>query len=375
MVELGTNAEVKGSGRRRFWLLPLLLCALIAAVLVGCGGDDDEPATGSDTGSETVSEEAPETTKIVYQLGWFVDEGMTGIVVAQEKGYFAEEGIELEIRPGGPNNDGIAPVASGQAQIGHASSSPALMLAVSQGIPIQAFGAQLQEHPYAYITMPDTPLETPQDLEGLNIGVPATGVELVEAMLAANDMSMDDLGGITNISFDVRPLLQGRIDVWGGWLTDVSQLELLPEGYHSLRLWDAGVPLYAAINYANPQWLEDNPELAEGFLRAAARGWADVRADVEGSVELMLEKYPDLESGAGSTVPELAEAVEILMEYMYTDASEADGWGAMDPDVWQSQIDLWTETDRFEEEPPTVDEVITMEPLEATVDDRLSYGG
>lgn len=379
MVDWDANAESSGRGRRRWLLIPILLCALVAAVLAGCGGDDEPENTGSETtsGEVTSSEESPpeDLTKIKYQLGWFVDEGQTGIAVAQEKGYFAEEGIELEIVPGGPNNDGVAPVASGQAQIGQASSSPALMLAVSQGIPIQAFAVQGQEHPYAYITMPDTPLETPEDLKGLNIGVPATGVELVEAMLAANDMTMDDIGGITNISFDIRPLLQGKVDVWGGWLTDVSQLNLLPEGYHAMRLWDVGVQLYSTINYANPDYIKDNPDVVEGFLRAAAKGWADTRADVTGSVEILLDRYPDLESGAGSTVEDLSKAVEVFMETMYTDATQENGWGQMDPEVWQKQIDLWDETGRFEKEPPAVDDVITMEPLEATEDDRLSLGG
>lgn len=377
MVDWDTNAEISGSGRRRWLLIPLLLCALVAAILGGCGGDDEPDNTGSDTtsGEVTSGEEQPkELTKVKYQLGWFVDEGQTGIAVAQEKGYFEEEGIDLEIVPGGPNNDGVAPVASGQAQIGQASSSPSLMLAVSQGIPIQAFAVQGQEHPYAYISMPDTPLETPQDLKGLNIGVPATGVELVEAMLAANDMSMDDIGGITNISFDIRPLLQGKVDVWGGWLTDISQLNLLPDGYHAMRLWDVGVQLYSTINYANPDYIKENPEVIEGFLRAAAKGWADTQADVTGSVEILLKRYPDLESGAGSTVEDLSKAVEVFMETMYTDATEANGWGQMDPDVWQSQIDLWTETGRFEKDPPKVDDVITMEPLEATADDRRNLG-
>src|SRR5262249_11549480 len=69
------------------------------------------------------------------QLGWLGGGNQIGEVAAFQLGYFEQEGLDFKIQPGGPNNDGIAIVASGRYEVGQVSSSPSLMLAVSQDIP------------------------------------------------------------------------------------------------------------------------------------------------------------------------------------------------------------------------------------------------
>ena len=69
--------------------------------------------------------------KIQMQLGWLASNGILGEVMADKLGYFAEEGLELEIIPGGPNIDGVSSVASGANNFASISSSPSLMLARS----------------------------------------------------------------------------------------------------------------------------------------------------------------------------------------------------------------------------------------------------
>jgi len=80
-----------------------------------------------------------------------------GEVVAKRMGYFEEEKLNLAIQPGGPNMDGIAVVASGRYEVGQISSSPSLMLAASQGIPIKSFAVNVQKHPYAFFSLPANP--------------------------------------------------------------------------------------------------------------------------------------------------------------------------------------------------------------------------
>ena len=73
------------------------------------------------------------------QLGWLAGDNQIGEVVAKQLGYFEEERLDFAIQPGGPNIDGVAIVASGRYEIGQVSSSPSLMLAASQGIPVKCF--------------------------------------------------------------------------------------------------------------------------------------------------------------------------------------------------------------------------------------------
>jgi NitT/TauT family transport system substrate-binding protein len=79
------------------------------------------------------------TQKVNMQLGWIVGGNQIGEVVAKRLGYFEEEKIDFAIQPGGPSIDGVAIVASGRYEIGQVSSSPSLMLAASQSIPVTSF--------------------------------------------------------------------------------------------------------------------------------------------------------------------------------------------------------------------------------------------
>ena len=78
-------------------------------------------------------------TSINLQLGWLPGNNQIGEVVAKQLGYYAQEGLDVQIQPGGPNIDGVAIVASGRFEVGQLASSPSLMLAVSQDIPVKCF--------------------------------------------------------------------------------------------------------------------------------------------------------------------------------------------------------------------------------------------
>ena len=111
------------------------------------------------------------------QLGWITGGNQIGEVVAKRLGYFEQEKINFAIQAGGPNIDGVAIVASGRYEVGQVSSSPSLMLAASQGIPVTCFAVGAQEHPYAFFSLPRAPIRTPKDMIGRKIGVQATGTD------------------------------------------------------------------------------------------------------------------------------------------------------------------------------------------------------
>src|SRR5580704_15525749 len=125
---------------------------------------------------------------IEMQLGWIGGGNQLGEVAALQLGYFKDEGLDLTIVPGGPNNDGIAGVASGRSAVGQVSSSPSLMLAASQDLPIRCFAVAAQKHPYAFFSLAKNPVHTAADLRGKKIGIQATGLVLLRALLAKNNM-------------------------------------------------------------------------------------------------------------------------------------------------------------------------------------------
>ena len=114
---------------------------------------------------------AAQRSAISMQLGWVPGGGQVGEVVAKRLGFYEREGIDLKIEPGGPNIDGVAIVASGRGQTGQVSSSPSVMLAVSEGLPIKCFAVGVQRHPYAFFSLGKNPIRKPQDMIGKRIGI------------------------------------------------------------------------------------------------------------------------------------------------------------------------------------------------------------
>jgi NitT/TauT family transport system substrate-binding protein len=183
------------------------------------------------------------------QLGWLLSGNQIGEVCAKAMGYYDAEGIELKFQAGGPSIDGVAVVAAGRFEVGQVSSSPSLMLAASQDIPIVCFATGAQEHPYTFFSLKKNPVREPKDLVGKKVGIQATGVILLRALLAKNSIPEKDVTIVT-IGADMAPLLTGQVDVVTGWLTNTTALKVLGPDRVDMRLWDTGVKLYALPYYA-----------------------------------------------------------------------------------------------------------------------------
>ena len=146
-----------------------------------------------------------------------------GEVAAKQLGYYATEGIEFAIQPGGPSIDGVAIVASGRWEVGQVSSSPSNMLAVSQDLPIKVFATGLQQHPYTFFSLKKNPIRTPKDMIGKKIGIQSTGLVLLRALLAKNKIDEKSMT-IIPIGADMTPLLTGQVDAIGSAAFLISDL-------------------------------------------------------------------------------------------------------------------------------------------------------
>lgn len=310
---------------------------------------------------------AQDLYKVRMQLGWLASNGILGEIAADKMGYYADEGLSLEVVPGGPNIDGVASVASGQANLGSISSSPSLMLARSAGLPVKCIAAGYQKHPYAYFSLKKNPINTPQDMIGKTIGIQGTGKILLRALLAKNNIPEDKVNVLV-IGADMAPLMTGQVDAISGWTTNVAALEILGDQRVTLSLWDAGIQLYANPFYVNDETLADHMDKVEAMLRVSARGWGYVHDNPEAAVGYLLERYPNLDKAS-----EL-KAVPLVVGYSFDESTAKNGWGTMTPENWQAQIDIYKQLDQFTAATPTVDEVMTLAPLEATADARPHYG-
>src|SRR6516162_8405846 len=208
----------------------------------------------------SVTRRAHAASEVTFQLGWIMSNGQIGEIVARSLGYFEAEGLNLKITPGGPNVDGVAIVAAGSAQVGNLSSSPSLMLARAGGIPVRCIAVGYQEHPFTYFSLPKKPIRTPQDMVGKRIGTQGTARILLRALLAKHKIKESDVQVVV-IGSDMLPLMTGQVDAVTGWLTNVSALRALGPDRIDMRLWDAGIQLYANLYYTTDDTLEKHADV------------------------------------------------------------------------------------------------------------------
>lgn len=302
------------------------------------------------------------------QLGWLASNGILGEIAADEKGFYAEEGLKLEIVPGGPNVDGIASVASGSANLGSYSSSPSLMLARSAGIPIKCIAAGYQRHPFTYFSMKSKPVAKPEDMIGKKVATNGTARVLLQALLAANGIKEDQLE-ISVMGSDVAPLLTGQVDVVTGWRTNTPVLVALGPDRVELTLWDAGVQLYANPYYTTDDMLANHKDKVVAMMRASARGWAWAFENRKEAVEMLVKRYPNM-----VLEDELATVDMLMDEYCFNEQTKANGWGQMTRENWQKQIEQYAALGQFQGPVPSVGDIMTLEILEATADVRAKFG-
>ena len=312
----------------------------------------------------TVGQAQSGRTLVNLQLGRLAGNNQVGEIVAKQLGYYAAEGLDIAIQPGGPSIDGLAVVASGRFEAGQISSSPSLMLAASQDIPVKAFATGLQQHPYAFFSLKKKPIQSPKDMVGKKIGIQATGLVLLRALLAKNGIAEKDLQIVT-IGSDMTPLLTGQVDAVTGWLTNVTALKPLGADRVDLRLWDSGVRLYALPYYATAETLTKKRDTVVRFVRATAKGWAYANANRDAAADMLVKEYPNLNRNDERV------AIEALMGYCFNASTKAGGWGVMDPAVWQEQIALYAQLGQFTKRTPKLEEVMTMDILQATRDARM----
>ena len=306
-------------------------------------------------------------TVLNMQLGWIAGGNQIGEVCAKALGYYEAEGIDMRIQPGGPNVDGVAVVASGRFEVGQVSSSPSLMLAASQDLPVVCFAAGCQKHPYTFYSLAKKPVREPKDFIGKKVGIQSTGIILLRALLAQNKIPEKDVT-IIPIGADMAPLLTGQVDVVTGWQTNTTALKVLGPDRVALSLWDAGVKLYALPYYATAETLKTKGELITKYLRASAKGWAYAHANRDQAVALLVKEYPNL------IAADEREALDVMLSFSFGPQTKAEGWGTMDAAVWQQQIDLYASLGQFTKRTPKLAEVMTLDVLKATADARPRIG-
>ena len=289
-------------------------------------------------------------------LDWYPNALHAFLYEAIDKGYYAEEGLKVNIRFPSNTNDALSLVAAGKADIGLYYQHDVIQARANQNVPVKSIGAVVQGPLNIILSLKEKDITSPSDLVGKTIGY--AGTELSEALIRSimanvgadySDVTMIDVG------FDLMSsMTTGNVDATIGCLVNHEVPQMEEEGFEVnwFSLDDYGVPTnYEGVFVANDDAIENDSETLKAFLRASAKGFADMQADPEEALRILLANQNEENFPLSETVER--SSINVLLPIMET----ADAQFLSQSDAcWQENID-WMLEQGLISSAPSLDDV------------------
>ncbi|MDX8348603.1 ABC transporter substrate-binding protein [Cognatiyoonia sp. IB215446] len=263
--------------------------------------------------------------KMTLLLDWFINPDHGPIIVAEELGYFADQGLEVEIIP--PADPSAPPklVAAGQGDIA-VSYQPSLHLQIAEGLPLIRVGTLIATPLNCLLVLKDGPIQHISQLKGGKIGFSVAGVEeaVLTAMLSKHGVGLDEVE-MVNVNFSLSPsLMSQQVDaVIGAYRNfELNQMEIEGVEGKCFYVEEEGVPTYDELIYVTNPELMDQDQVRR-FLRATELATQYIVNNPEESWNLFKGYAPELDDQLNAkawidTLPRFALRPEALDEGRYT---------------------------------------------------------
>ena len=331
---------MKNLSRRAFLGAGALACT---SALAACGSYDNSGAQSqSQSSSASSSSDSSETTHIDFCLDYTPNTNHTGIYVAQKKGWFAEEGLDVSIiQPADDTAEAL--IGSGQAQMGVSYQDYiANALASDNPLPIQAVAAIIQHNTSGIMSRAEDGITHAALMED---HVYTTWDMAVEQATIKQVMTTDggDFSKLKMVPFTVDDEVQGLkanmfdcVWVYEGWAVQNAAVQDYPVNYFSFMDMDDVFDFYTTVLAANNDFMKSNPDAVKAFLRAAKKGYEFAVEHPEDAAQILCDEVPELDSA-------LVEASAKFLAGQYT--ADASSWGAIDGKRWAAYFQWLNDND------------------------------
>ena len=282
-------------------------------------------------------------TKFPFRLNWTLYGEHAPFFVALDKGFYKDEGLDVEIVEGSGSTTVAQLVANNTNPVAYVDAAT-MMRGVVAGMPIKAVGVTLQQSPMAFIYRADKARPTKIDeIKGSRIAITAGDASLAifTAFMGKLGMKVDDVQMITvaTAAAKEQAVLNGQADALLGYFMDQGPRMQLQSGVKMgwTRLYDmAGVTTLSSAYVVNNEWVKDpkNQDLLKRFLRASQRGWQYTFDNREEAAEIFMKKAPAFNKEI--SLLEINGSMTILR----TKATEGKALGVSSIDDWKDTQDL-----------------------------------
>lgn len=291
--------------------------------------------------------------RIVLQTDWYAQPEHGGFYQAVVQGYYEEEGLHVEILPGGPNAMGTEKVAQGRVQFALGRSDD-VIIHTARGVPLLIAGALMQKDPLAIMFHQESGITDFKDLDG-RVVMSAPGAAYIEIMERKFDINLR----ITPLDYGMARFIADKNFIQQCFITnepyyvrrqgaDPGMLLIADSGFNPYRVW-----------YTSREFAERNPDVVEAFSRASIRGWQSyLYGDPDKANALIAGRNPQMDPDF------MAYSREAMIRYRLVDGEPGtgDAIGKVKPERLQEQIDQLLGIEMIRR-PVTVEEIFRPELL------------
>lgn len=305
-------------------LIFVLIISLLAVSIVGCQSSDKAKDT---------KKTAPKQ-KVTVMLDWFPNTNHTGLYVAKDKGYFAQEGLDVQIvQPAEGGNPQL--VASGKSDFA-VSYQEEVTTARSQNIPVVAIAAVIQHNTSGFASPVEKNIKTPKDFEGKTYGGWGSPSEtaMIQALMKKYGADPSKVKIVNIGSADFFASVKKNIDfswIFEGWTGIEAETKGMKLNFINLRDEDKALDYYTPVIITSEKNIAENPELVRKFMRATSKGYQFAIKNPDQAAQILIKNVPEINK----------TLVKKSQKYMVSQyQADAKRWGEMKPEVWQNYTDF-----------------------------------
>ena len=327
-------------------LAAVMAAAMLTLGMAGCGSANNSNSENNETATTAAS---AEKTKVTFVLDWTPNTNHTGLYVAQEKGYFDEAGLEVEIVQ--PPEDGAeALVGTGKAQFCMTFQDTMLPTVVGDTkMPIEAVAAVLEHNTSGIISRKGEGIDTPKGLEGKKYATWDLPIEkaTLKQVIEDDGGDFDKVELIPSTVTDEASALQSKsvdaIWVYYGWAGIATKLKNVDTDYFYFKDINPVFDYYTPVIAGNTDWMSENPDKTKAFLTALKKGYEYSIENIDDAADILVKAAPELDK-------ELVLESQKYMADQYK--AEVEQWGYIDAARWNAFYNWINEKKLLEVEIP-----------------------
>lgn len=269
----------------------LFTSVIVSIILVACGTTDSD-----------ITPSVSELTDVTFQMNWIHEYSVAPLHSAVNEGFFANEGLDVTLATGGFDDEGayidpFTQVLNGEAMFGLASTSQ-IIQARDAGSPVVAIMTLMQRSPSVLLSLSETGVQRPQDLEGLTIMMGDDNLT-INLLLETQGIDPESINFVERTSFGIEPLLNGETDVMSAWI--INEGVAVTESGNTpnyIVMSDYGIDAYSVVVFTSEDVINNNPDIVQSFVNAVTNGINFAIANPAEAIEHTLSFNAELDEDA-----------------------------------------------------------------------------